>query len=50
MFKLPGYKMDPKEINYETVGRIYLAQDMNQCRALVNTILKFDFHKRRGIY
>jgi hypothetical protein len=42
--------MDPKEVGWEGVDWIHLAQDRDQWRALVNTISKtFRFHERRGI-
>jgi hypothetical protein len=36
---LCGFKMDLKEIRWDGVDWIYMAQDRNQWRALVTTIL-----------
>jgi hypothetical protein len=41
-----NFKMDFKEIGYESVNWIQVAQDRVQWRTLVN----FGFHKRQGIY
>jgi hypothetical protein len=36
-----GLKMDLREIGWDGVDWIYLAQDRDQWRALVNTVMKF---------
>jgi hypothetical protein len=41
--------MDIKEIRCEDVNWIHVAQDRDQWRALVNTVMKFGFHERHGI-
>jgi len=42
--------MDPRKIVWEGVNWIHLAQVRDQCRAVVNTVMKLGFHKGRGIY
>jgi hypothetical protein len=43
-------RIDLREIEWEGVDWIYLAQDRNQWRAVVNTVTKLkEFHKGRGI-
>jgi len=37
--------MDLREIACEGVDRMYLAQDRDQWRDFVNTVMKFGFHK-----
>jgi len=41
--------MDLREIGLEGVRWIQLAQDIEQWRVLVNTVMHFRFHKGRGI-
>jgi hypothetical protein len=41
--------MDLREIRWEGVDWLHLAQDTDQCRALVNTVMDLGFYKRRGI-
>jgi hypothetical protein len=41
--------MDLREIGWESADWMHLAQDRDQWRTLVKTIMKFWFHKRRGI-
>jgi hypothetical protein len=41
--------MDFREKLLEYVGWINLAQDRDQWRALVNTMMNYGFYKRRGI-
>jgi hypothetical protein len=42
--------MDKREIGFEVVDWIHLAQDGDTWRALVNTVMiTFGFHKMRGI-
>jgi hypothetical protein len=43
-------KMDLREIGLESVDWIHLAQDTDQWRALVNTIMDFGLHKWRDNY
>jgi hypothetical protein len=46
-------KTNTKEIEWEGVGRIHLAQDRDRWRALVNTVMNLmvrGFHKRREIF
>jgi len=40
--------MDLREIRKEGVDWIYLTQDRDHWWALVNTVMKLGFHKRRG--
>jgi hypothetical protein len=40
--------MDFREIGWED-DWIHLDQDRDQCRTLVNKVMNFDFHRRRGI-
>jgi hypothetical protein len=42
-------KIDLKEIGREGMGRIYLVQYWNEWWALVNVVMNFGFHKRRGV-
>jgi hypothetical protein len=42
-------RMDLKEIWWEGLDGIHLAQDTNQWRALVNTVMDFRVHKRQEI-
>jgi hypothetical protein len=39
-------RVDVKEIGWEGVEWIHLAQDRDQWRILVNEIMNFGFHKR----
>jgi hypothetical protein len=41
--------MDLREIGWEVVDWIHLAQDRDQWWAVVNKVRIFGFHKRRGI-
>jgi hypothetical protein len=41
--------MDVMKIGWGGVDRMNLAQDRDQWRVLVNTVMNFGFHKRRGI-
>jgi hypothetical protein len=41
--------MDLKEVGWESMDWIYLAQDRDRWRALVNAVIYFWFHKMRGI-
>jgi hypothetical protein len=43
-------EMDLKQVVYEGVDWILLAQNRNNWRALVNTIMKLWFNKKLGIY
>jgi hypothetical protein len=43
-------RMDIREMRWDGVDWIHLAQDRNQWRALVNTVMKFLFPKRREIF
>jgi hypothetical protein len=43
-------RMDIRETGWEGVDWMNLAQDREQWRALVNTILNFAFHKSQGTY
>jgi len=40
-------EMDPKEMEWEGVDWIHLADVKNKWRALLNTLMKFGFHKIR---
>jgi hypothetical protein len=40
-------RMYLKEIGWEGVDWMHLAQDRDQWRAVVNTVMNFGFHKRR---
>jgi hypothetical protein len=42
-------KMDPREIGWVGMDWIDLAQDRDQWKALVNTVMNFGFHKFMGI-
>jgi hypothetical protein len=42
-------RMDLRETGWEGVEWIHLAQDRDQWRAFVNTVIKFGFHKMRII-
>jgi hypothetical protein len=42
-------KMDVKEMELEVVGWIRLVQDRKKWWAVVNMVMDFRFHKRRGI-
>jgi hypothetical protein len=42
-------RMYLREIGWEVVDWIYLAQDRDQWRAPVNTVMSLWFHKRQGI-
>jgi hypothetical protein len=42
-------KMDLREIGWEIVEWIHLAQDRDLWRAVVNTVMNQAFHKRWGI-
>jgi hypothetical protein len=41
-------KMDVREIEWGGMDWIHLVQDRNQWKALVNTVIKFGFHKMLG--
>jgi hypothetical protein len=41
--------MDLRETVWEVVDWIHLAKDKEQWRALVNTVMNLQFHKRRDI-
>ena len=41
--------MDLQEVRREVMDWIDLAQDKDRWRALVNAVLTFGFHKKRGI-
>jgi hypothetical protein len=41
--------MDLTEIVWKVAEWLHLAQDMGQWRAVMNTVMNFGFHKRRGI-
>ena len=41
--------MDLQEVRCEVMDWIELAQDRDRSWALVNTVLRFRFHKMRGI-
>jgi hypothetical protein len=43
-------RIDLGEISWEVVDWIRVAQDRDQCQALVNMVMNLRFHKRRGIY
>jgi hypothetical protein len=45
---LDNIKMDLRVIGWDEVDWIDMAQDRDQWRALVNTILNFGFHKMLG--
>jgi hypothetical protein len=38
-----------REIRWEFVDWIHLAEDRNQWQALVNMVMNFGFHKRRAV-
>jgi hypothetical protein len=42
-------KMDLKEIGWERIECIDLAQDRHQWLALINVVINFRFHKMLGI-
>jgi len=42
-------RMDVREIGWEGVDWMHLAQDMDQLQAVVNTVMNFGFYKRRRI-
>jgi hypothetical protein len=42
--------MDIKELGYEGAGWIHLAEDKDQWRALVNTVMTFRFSKELNYY
>jgi hypothetical protein len=42
-------RMDLREIGWEVADWMYLAQDKDKWRALVNMVMNFGFYKRRGI-
>jgi hypothetical protein len=42
-------RIDLGEMGWEDVDWIYLAQDRDQWRDLVDTVTNFCYHKRRGI-
>jgi hypothetical protein len=42
-------KMNLQEVGCECVDWIYLAQDGDRWRAVINAVLNFGFHKMRGI-
>jgi hypothetical protein len=42
--------MDLREMEWKGVDWMHLAQDRDQWRALVNTVMNLGFHKRRGIF
>jgi hypothetical protein len=42
-------RIDLREIGWEGVNWINLAQDWDQWRAVVNTVVSFGVHKRQGI-
>jgi hypothetical protein len=44
-----NFKMDLRDIGYEGVDRIKLAQDSVQCHTLVNIVKTFGFNKRQKI-
>ena len=41
--------MDLQEVGYQGMVRIEVAQDRNRCRALVNAVMNYGFHKIRRI-
>jgi hypothetical protein len=41
-------KMDLREIGWDGMDWIYLAQDRDQWRALVNAVMNLRFHKKLG--
>jgi hypothetical protein len=41
-------KMDLSEIGWKGVDWMHLAQDRDQWRAVVNTVMNFRLHKREG--
>jgi hypothetical protein len=41
--------MEPKEIGWECVDLIHLAQDSEKCRSLVNAVMNLRFHGRLGV-
>jgi hypothetical protein len=45
---LDNIKMDLREIGWDGLGWIDMAQDRDQCRAFVNAVLTFKFHKMLG--
>jgi hypothetical protein len=42
-------RMNPREIGWEDVEWMHLAQDSDQWQALVNTVMNRGFHERWGI-
>jgi hypothetical protein len=42
-------KIDLQEVGYGVMDWIELAQDRDRRRALVNVVMSFEFHKKRGI-
>ena len=42
--------MDISEVECGGMAWIDLVQDWDRCRAFVNAIMKFGFHKMRGIF
>jgi hypothetical protein len=42
-------KMDLKEVGWEGVDWIHLAQNNHEWRALLNTVMNFAFHAMLGI-
>jgi hypothetical protein len=44
-----NFRMAVREIGLEVVDWMHLAQDRDQRRALVNMVINFWFHKRRGM-
>jgi predicted nucleotidyltransferase len=45
---MDNIKMDVREIEWDAMDWIYLAQDRDQWRAVVNTVMNFGFHKMLG--
>jgi hypothetical protein len=43
-------KMDLREMGINGANWIQLAQDRVQCRACVNTVMNFGFHKKAGFF
>jgi hypothetical protein len=47
--KSPNIEMDLRETGFRGVDRIHLAQDRDRWRTVVNAVMDFKFHRRRGI-
>jgi hypothetical protein len=45
---MDNIRMDLREIGWDCMDWIDLAQDRDQCRALVNTVMNLRFHKILG--